>query len=98
MIATIYRVDGSVQDFKPKGKYICYEEMREIVGGMVEILPLPSGKEIIVNEEGKLNGLLKNEKATEIWKKEYPIEKYPDNNDELIVGNAIVCDAGLIEM
>ena len=59
---------------------------------MVEIVPLPSGKLIIVNEEGKLIGLEKNEEATKFWKEEYPIEKYPVNNDELIVGNALVVE------
>ena len=47
---------------------------------------------IIVNEEGKLIGLEKNEEATKFWKEEYPIEKYPVNNDELIVGNALVVE------
>ena len=41
---------------------------------------------MILNDEGKLLGLLKNKAATDIWKKEYPIAEFPDNNDELIVG------------
>ena len=87
-----------VTEMKPKnGKSFTYDEMRAFVGGMVEIVPLPNGQSIIVNEEGKLNGLPKNELATDFWKKQYPIEKYPDNNDELIVGPALVVDESEIE-
>ena len=59
---------------------------------MVQIVPLPSGKSIVINEEGKLIGLPVNKAATAEWKNEYPIEKYPMNNDELIVGNALIAD------
>jgi hypothetical protein len=64
--------------------------LQKFVGGKIEIVELPSGSAIYLNEEGKLEGLSKNEKATEIWKSEYPIEKYPVNNDELIVGNVLI--------
>lgn len=92
-MAKLIKTDGTIQEVKPNnGKFFSYEELKEFVEGMVEMVPLPNGKVIIVNEEGKLNGLLKNEKATEVWKQEYPIEKYPLNNDELIVGNALLAE------
>lgn len=98
-MAKIYKTDGSKEDVFPKdGKYFSYEELKEIVGGMVEILPLPkSNMLIVINENGKCDGLEKNEVATEIWKREYPIEEYPENNDELIVGNVLVTDPEFIE-
>ena len=91
-MAKLFLTSGLVLNVNPvkNKKSFSYEELRIFVEGMVEIVPLPSGKSIIVNEEGKCIGLPKNEKATEYWKEEYPIEKYPDNNDELIVGNALV--------
>lgn len=90
-MATFYKVGVSPVEMTPKnGKFFTYEELKEAVEGMVEIVPLPSGKSVVVNEEGKLNGLEVNEEATQMWKKEYPIERYPNNNDELIVGNALV--------
>jgi len=90
-MARYYKTDGTVKDVKPQnGKAFEYKELREFVGGMVEIVPLPSGKSIIVNEEGKLMGLPKNEMASMVWQAEYPIEQYPNNNDELIAGNALV--------
>lgn len=96
-MAKYYKTDGTVEDVKPQdGKTFSYKELQEFVGKdndrMIEIVPLPSGKVIIVNEEGKLIGLEKNEKATDYWKEEYPIEQYPGNNDELIVGNALVAE------
>jgi hypothetical protein len=66
------------------------------VGGMVEIVPLPNGQIMILNEEGKLDGLPINELGTEFWKLQYPIEQYPNNNDELVVGDIIVCDSELV--
>jgi len=90
-MATYYTVDGELHEVKPEnGKWFTYAELRDFVGGLVEIVPLPDGRSIIVNEEGKLNNLPENPGATAFWKEVYPIAKYPMNNDELIVGNALV--------
>lgn len=87
-----------VTEVTPKnGKTFVYEELTAFVDGMVQIVPMPSGKQMVINEEGKLIGLPKNIKATEVWMKEYPIAEYPDNNDELIVGNALVCEESELE-
>ena len=101
-MATFYKVSGEIEEVKPEnGKTFSYEELQGFVGEgsdkMVEIVPLPSGKSIIVNEEGKLIGLKKNENATALWKKEYPFAQYPDNNDELIAGNALVVSEDELE-
>ena len=94
----IYHQDGRMVETPPdNGEYFTFQELQFLVEGMVEIVPLPSGKIMICNEEGKINGLPKNEKATEIWKKEYQIEKYRGNNDELVVGNAIFCDSSMVK-
>lgn len=92
-MAKIYKTDGTKEDVFPKenGKF-SLEEMQEIVGGYIETIDLPSGMVMVLNEEGKLEGLEKNEVATEIWKREFPIEDYPDNNDELVVGNVLLTD------
>jgi hypothetical protein len=96
--AIVYETDGRVFDIKPNNnKSFTYEEMKGIVGGMVEIVPLPSGRSLICNEEGKLDGLPENIEATKIWKEEYPIAKYPLNNDELIVGNVLITDPEFLE-
>ena len=40
------------------------EELQRLVGGYIERVPMSNGKSMYVNEEGKLNGLPYNEKAT----------------------------------
>ena len=96
--AKLYKVDGIIKNIKPAlGKTFNLKELQEYVGGIIDIQPLPKLKKVLVlNDEGKLIGFSKNEIVTEIWKKEYPIAEFPNNNDELIVGDVIICDEELI--
>lgn len=48
---------------------------------------------MVVNDNGKLDGMPVNEEASKIWREWYPIEKYPHNNDEMIVGDVLMCSA-----
>lgn len=101
-MAILYKTDSTIENVTPKnGKTFSYEELQGFVGEgddkMIEIVPLPSGKMLVVNEEGKLIGLKTNLRATDLWKAEYPIEDYPHNNDELIVGNALLAESNEIE-
>ena len=101
-IAIYYPYLGEQRKVQPEnGKTFTYQELQTLIGGSgyIEIVPLPSGRVIVVDEEGKLKSeefWEVNEPATEIWKLEYPIAQYPNNNDELIVGNALICDSKLI--
>ena len=97
--AKYYTTGGGVVTISPaNGKTFSYKEMRDAVNGMVEIVPLPSGKILVGNEESKLtDSPIKNDKATEIWKREYPIDKFPNNNDELICGDVIICEDSMVE-
>ena len=90
------KADGSepVKVFPKDGKIFSPKELQGYVGGLVEIVRLPSGMIMAMNEEGKLIGLPENVVATGIWKKEYPISKYPDDNDELVVGDVLLGDEG----
>lgn len=103
MTATYYPVEGQPQEVKPaNGSTFTYAELQKFIGGsgMIEIVPLPSGKVIVVDEEGKLvdeEFWAINQEATKIWNTEYPIEMYPNNNDQTIVGNALVCESAMIE-
>ena len=98
-IAIHVKTDGTVTDVLPKdGKYFSGEELKAFIGGGIfQMLPLPDGKTMVCDDEGKLNGLPANEKATELWKKYYPIAKYPLNNDELVVGDALFADDDFFE-
>lgn len=90
------KADGSepVKVFPKDGKAFSLEELQSYVGGMIEIVRLPSGMTMAMNEEGKLIGLPENIVATNIWKREYPISKYPYNNDQLVVGDVLLGDEG----
>ena len=97
--AKYYTTGGGVVTISPaNGKTFSYKELTEAVNGMVEIVPLPSGKILVGNEESKLtDNPVKNEKATEIWKQEYPIKTYAENNDQLICGDVIICESSMVE-
>lgn len=94
-----------VVEVKPKGKYWTLEELQAFVEGegpggkgkMVQIVPLPSGKQLVANEEGLLLELLYNEAATKVWKEEYPIKDYPYNNSEMLVGNVLITEPEYLE-
>lgn len=63
--ATIVKVDGSEQalDHRPTLK-----EAQEIVGGYIELLPLRKSRlTLVLNEEGKLHGLPRNDRASAIF-------------------------------
>jgi hypothetical protein len=96
--AIFIQTDGTIKEVTPNDKKcFSYEELKTFIGGIIQIVPMPSGKELVCHDEGKLIGLAENVEATKIWKKEYPIEKYPNNNDELIVGNVLITDPEFLE-
>ena len=95
--AKIYYADGRIEDITPAPrKKIPFSKLREVVGGLVQFVPMPHGCSLVCNDEGKLIGLPKNENATALWMQEYPIEKYPLNNDELIVGDVLYLTNGTV--
>jgi hypothetical protein len=93
-MALLIRTDGSEEKVFPVGGApFQLAKLQELVGGYIEMPELPDGRTMIVNETGKLDGLPKNEKATAIWQKAFPIEKYPNNNDQLVVGDVLLIGA-----
>ncbi len=54
------------------------------VGGLIEAKTLNDGYTLIMNEEGKLQGLPINERATEIWLANFP--NFPD----VILGDVVI--------
>lgn len=89
--AHIYYPNGDFQETQPKnGTTFELKEMQEIVGGYIEVIRLNDGRIIIVNEEGLPQGLPVNIEATNILRRDHSTTQY-------IVGNAIVCDADMVE-
>lgn len=99
MKATFYGADGQTREIVPaNGTDFSLEELQALVGETIDIQALPGAEEILVlNDNGKLDGLMENLAATAVWRKAFPIAQYPVNNDELIVGDVIVCDKSMVK-
>ena len=81
----IYKINGEVIETSPKnGKNYTYEELREIVGGFIQIIFLKD-KFMIINEEGKLNNLPYTDNATVLYRANFR------NTTDFIVGDALLC-------
>ncbi|MGH9238791.1 MAG: DUF3846 domain-containing protein [Vicinamibacterales bacterium] len=65
------------------GHAFTLDEMQAFVGGYIEILRLPDGRALVINEEGKLRGLPLNPEAT--------VLAAPRIAPDFIVGPALVC-------
>lgn len=84
----IIYTSGDKKIIRPEnGSTFSLEELQKIVGGWIETVRAKDGRVIVLNEEGKLNGLLPNVEATEL---------YCDPADDIIVGNVLVCDEDLL--
>lgn len=61
----LIKTDGTQTEVEPAdGKRFSLKELQGFVGGYIELVRLPTGMDIWLNEEGKLNDLTFNEKAT----------------------------------
>lgn len=79
-MAQIIKTTGEIIETQPSnGTDFSLSELQAIVGGFIEVVHLSDGRLMVVNEEGKLEGLPINEKASQL---------YPD----LIVGDVLVCE------
>ncbi|MBI4339657.1 MAG: DUF3846 domain-containing protein [Chloroflexi bacterium] len=84
------KADGSVLDYPPARKQYTLKELQAAVGGSIEIAYPPDKRFlIVVNEEGKLEGLPLNRLATELYG--------ADPNWDYVVGDALVCLDGDID-
>lgn len=70
--AFIYQANGEIIPVMPKdGKFFTLKELQDIVKGYIEIVNLQDGRLMIVNEEGKLDGLNPNPEATKLYSYDY---------------------------
>lgn len=79
--------DGIIKDIKPSNRNnFRLKELRDIVNGMVELVNLSKRKVyMVINEEGKLLNLPRNEGATALWE-----EEYGSNTGDYIVGDVAI--------
>ncbi len=81
-LAKLIRSDGTIEAVVPKnGKDFSLEELRTFVAGCIEIIHPPSdeGAILVVNEEGRLQGLPLNKVASAVYRNDF------------IVGDALLC-------
>lgn len=88
-MGTLIKADGSeVEIFPRKGKAFTLEELTNLVGGPIELLILPSGEDMYLNEDGKMLGLPYNARGTLLG-----ISAGIADSD-YVVGNVVVCRKG----
>lgn len=90
MAPVILKVDGSQQDYPPaNGKTFTLDELKKAIGGgWIEIIRLPGGRLMVIDEEGKLKNMELNRQATLLL---------PFFMKDCIVGDALLCEASMIE-
>lgn len=79
-----------VKELFAENRVLTLKEMQKAVGGYIELIHLPiENKLLIVNEDGRLLGLARNAAAT--------IKMLENGKFDIIVGNAILCDIGMVD-
>lgn len=76
----LIKPDGTVEDYPPAGKQYTLAELQKAVGGYIQIVRLIPTGVMVINEDGKLQGLPFNSRATKLY-----------GNNDPIVGPALVC-------
>jgi hypothetical protein len=74
-----------------------YAEVKEFVGGMVEVVSMPNGDLLLFNEEGKLMKLPVNDKASKLWKDTFDNDNYITGRKDFVVGPAILIRAEALD-
>ena len=84
-MAQLIETNGTVKEISPtEGSFFQLEELQRYVGGYIEVVVLGSQQVMVVNEEGKMMGLQRNDVATDLAKTRVLPGDY-------IAGNAVVC-------
>ena len=92
-MAQVIKTDGTVINVEPRnGSDFQLDELQKIVGGYIEVVWLLGDKIMVVNEEGKCDGLSINEKATELFQRQ---SKY--FSLDVIVGDVLVCKTSQVK-
>jgi len=64
-MAKLYQPNGTVTEVHPtNGKKFTLEELQGYVGGYIELIYTNRSRQMFINEDGKIEGLPHNSKAT----------------------------------
>jgi hypothetical protein len=67
-MATLIKSNGEETNILPQNKTdFKLDELQNYVGGLIETVRTKDNKIMVINEEGKINELPMNEKATELY-------------------------------
>ena len=66
-MAKLYKTNGTIENIEPaNGKDFSLEELQEIVGGYIQVVPVFGNKCIVVDEEGRMKDYKHNETASQL--------------------------------
>ena len=85
MALLIKSTGEEIQLHPNKGNIFTLRELQTVVDGYIEVVQISKEYCMIINEEGKLISLPKNEKATRL----YQNVRY---TDDFIVGDVLICN------
>lgn len=88
--AKIIKADGTEEDFTFEGEFPGLEAMQKAVGGYIEVIAIGESKVMVLNEEGKLEGLPENDKATTMTRGIL-------SPFDVVVGDVIIMDEKLMQ-
>jgi len=82
-MAILIKSNGEETNVLPKNKTdFKLDELQNYVGGIIEIVRTKDNKMMVMNEEGKINELPINKKATNL---------YVHSDFDFIVGDVLIC-------
>ena len=85
-MAHIIKTNGEVVEVQPKnGTDFQLDELQAIVGGYIEVVGIHHGQLIVCDEEGKLKGKDRNNKATDLYRLRLL-------TNDFLVGDVLICD------
>jgi len=88
-MATLLKANGEETNVLPKNKTdFKLDELQNFVGGLIETVRTKDNKIMVINEEGKINDLPLNEKATEL---------YIYSESDFILGDVLICNENEID-
>lgn len=74
-----------------EGRTFTLKDMQGFVGGYIEVVRFPDGREMVLNEDGR-DRLPVNAAASKIWREAFPKDKYPNNNPDTIHGHVLLLE------
>ena len=92
VMAKLYRADGTETTVNPKGKKWTLEELQNVVGGYIEMMPGVGTLKMVLDEEGRLKGKPVNLAATEMV--QIILQGKPLRYNPVICGDVLVLDKG----